>query len=56
MTGAKPASHGVMMNYDTRLDLPTLAGEVSKAGYHTHLVGFKRPGNTGTQQKELLKR
>ncbi len=39
MTGQKPASHGVMMNYATRLDGPTLPGELSKAGYQTHLVG-----------------
>lgn len=39
MTGQRPASHGVLMNYPTRLDGPTLPGELSKAGYQTHLVG-----------------
>jgi len=39
LTGATPAHHGVVMNYDTRLDLPTLPGELTRAGYHTHLAG-----------------
>ena len=39
MTGRRPASHGVIMNYDTRLDGPTLPGELASAGYQTHLVG-----------------
>jgi arylsulfatase A-like enzyme len=39
MTGQRPASHGVVMNYNTRLDGPTLPGELSRAGYQTHLVG-----------------
>jgi arylsulfatase len=39
MTGRKPASHGVLMNYDTSLDGPTLPGELSRSGYQTHLVG-----------------
>ncbi len=39
MTGKKPASHGVLMNYNTRLDGPTLPGELSRHGYQTHLVG-----------------
>lgn len=39
MTGAKAASHGVFMNYDTHLDLPTLPGELTRAGYQTHLCG-----------------
>jgi arylsulfatase len=39
MTGQRPASHGVLMNYDTRLDGPTLPGELSKTGYQTHLAG-----------------
>lgn len=39
MTGATAAHHGVVMNYDTRLDLPTLPGELTRAGYHTHLSG-----------------
>ncbi len=39
MTGQTPAHHGVVMNYDTALQGPTLPGELSKAGYQTHLVG-----------------
>ncbi len=39
MTGRRPASHGVLMNYHTWLDGPTLPGELSKAGYQAHLVG-----------------
>ncbi len=39
MTGMKPASHGVLMNYNTHLEFPTLPGELAKAGYQTHLVG-----------------
>lgn len=39
MTGAKAAHHGVTMNYDTHLDLPTLPGALTQAGYHTHLSG-----------------
>jgi choline-sulfatase len=39
MTGQRPAHHGVLMNYNTRLDGPTLPGELAGAGYQTHLVG-----------------
>ncbi len=39
MTGRRPASHGVLMNYHTWLDGPTLPGLLSQAGYQTHLVG-----------------
>lgn len=39
MTGRTAAHHGVTQNYSTRLDGPTLPGELSKAGYHTHLCG-----------------
>ncbi len=39
MTGQTPAHHGVLMNYHTWLDGPTLPGELAKAGYQTHLVG-----------------
>ncbi|MBD3240518.1 MAG: arylsulfatase [Chitinivibrionales bacterium] len=39
MTGRKPSSHGVLMNYDTWLHGPTLPGELAKEGYQTHLVG-----------------
>lgn len=39
MTGKKPATHGVLMNFNTRLDGPTLPGELSRAGYQTHLCG-----------------
>ena len=39
MSGQKPRSHGVFMNHSTLLDGPTLPGELSRAGYQTHLVG-----------------
>jgi len=39
MTGRRPRSHGVLMNYDTLLEGPTLPGELSRAGYQAHLVG-----------------
>lgn len=39
MTGTKASTHGVFMNYDTHLDLPTLPGLLSQSGYQTHLVG-----------------
>ena len=39
MTGTKASTHGVFMNYPTRLDQPTLPGTLSRAGYQTHLVG-----------------
>jgi len=39
MTGQRPVSHGVFVNYHTWLHGPTLPGELSKAGYQTHLVG-----------------
>jgi arylsulfatase A-like enzyme len=39
MSGRRPASHGVTMNYDTWLEGPTLPGELTRAGYQTHLVG-----------------
>ncbi len=39
MTGKRPASHGVVMNYNTRLEGATLPGVLSAAGYQTHLVG-----------------
>lgn len=39
MTGRKPASHGVTMNYETLLEGPTLPATLTAAGYHTHLVG-----------------
>ena len=39
MTGTKASTHGVFMNYQTHLDLPTLPGALSAAGYQTHLVG-----------------
>jgi arylsulfatase A-like enzyme len=35
----KAASHGVTCNCKTHLKGPTLAGELSRAGYQTHLVG-----------------
>jgi arylsulfatase A-like enzyme len=41
MTGQKPSSHGVMMNYNTWINGQTLPGVFSKAGYQTHLVGKK---------------
>ena len=39
MTGTKASTHGVFMNYNTHLDLPTLPGTLSQNGYQTHLVG-----------------
>ena len=39
MTGTKASTHGVFMNYPTHMDLPTLPGILSAAGYQTHLVG-----------------
>lgn len=39
MTGARPVSHGVVNNYDTRLDQPTMPGVLAANGYHTHLAG-----------------
>ena len=39
MTGKRPASHGILMNAVGWLDGPTLPGELSRAGYQTHLVG-----------------
>jgi arylsulfatase len=39
MTGAAAAHHGVVMNYDTHLDLPTMPGELTRTGYQTHLAG-----------------
>lgn len=39
MTGTRPCTHGVLSNYNTDLPFPTLPGELSKAGYQTHLVG-----------------
>ncbi len=39
MTGQRPRSHGVVANYHTRLDGPTLPGVLAAMGYQTHLVG-----------------
>jgi arylsulfatase A-like enzyme len=39
MTGRRPASHGVTMNYNTWLDGPTLPSVLGEAGYQTHLCG-----------------
>ncbi len=39
MTGTKTATHGVFMNYNTRLDLPTMPSAFSGEGYQTHLCG-----------------
>ena len=39
MAGQRPRTHGVVCNYDTHLDGPTLPGELAKAGYQTHLCG-----------------
>ena len=39
MSGQCAASHGVFMNYTAPLEGPTLPGELSRAGYQTHLVG-----------------
>jgi len=39
MTGQTALSHGVCNNYMAPLHGATLPGELTKAGYHTHLVG-----------------
>ena len=39
LSGRKAASHGVVANYDTWLEGPTLPELLSRAGYQTHLVG-----------------
>ncbi|HPN84196.1 MAG TPA: sulfatase-like hydrolase/transferase [Victivallales bacterium] len=39
MTGKKPVSHGVLNNYGTRLEGPTLPEVLSRAGYQTHFSG-----------------
>jgi choline-sulfatase len=39
MTGRRPASQGVLMNYPTRLEGPTLPQALSEAGYQTALCG-----------------
>lgn len=39
LTGRSAAAHGVFCNYHTHLPFPTLPGELSRAGYQTHLVG-----------------
>lgn len=39
MSGKKPSSHGVMMNYGTPLEGETLPGLMRDAGYQTHLCG-----------------
>ena len=40
MTGLKACDHGVLENAGKEMfDVPTLPGELSKAGYQTHLVG-----------------
>lgn len=39
LTGAKPASHGVISNYHAWLDLETVPESLSREGYQTHLVG-----------------
>lgn len=39
MSGQRPSTHGVLMNYSCPLEGPTLPGELAAAGYHTHLCG-----------------
>ena len=39
MTGTRPSTHGVIMNHNTALDLPTLPAHLAGAGYHTHSCG-----------------
>jgi arylsulfatase A-like enzyme len=39
MTGTRPRTHGVFMNHNTDLDLPTMPEAFSRAGYQTHLCG-----------------
>ncbi|MEX0322648.1 MAG: arylsulfatase [Puniceicoccaceae bacterium] len=39
MTGRSELGHGVLCNYQTQMDLPTLPEALGRAGYQTHLVG-----------------
>lgn len=39
MTGRSEYGHGVVCNYQTQMDLPTLPESLGRAGYQTHLVG-----------------
>ena len=39
LTGRKPSNHGVLVNHNQPLPWPTLAGELKKSGYQTHLIG-----------------
>jgi len=39
LTGRSARGHGVFTNYDAILEGPTLPGELTKAGYQTHLCG-----------------
>lgn len=39
LSGKKPATHGVLMNYRVSLEGDTLPGLLQKAGYQTHLSG-----------------
>ena len=39
MTGRRAVNHGVFNNHNSILPFPTIAGELSKAGYQSHHVG-----------------
>ena len=39
MTGMSAHGHGVYNNHNDEMFMPTIAGELSRAGYHTHLCG-----------------
>ena len=39
MTGMSAHGHGVYNNHGDEMFMPTIAGELSRAGYHTHLCG-----------------
>jgi arylsulfatase len=50
LTGRKPVNHGLLMNGKAPLDYPTIATELAKVGYQTHLVG---KGHFGPPPSEL---
>lgn len=46
LTGRKPSGHGVFVNNnEAPLPFPTMAGELQRAGYQTHLIGKSHWGS-----------